>query len=173
MSQKVIETIRGIAQAAADIGYDGALKENGEPVKIGLKREEGHPIYGSRVMDGFNIGVSGKTLILSYHADVKLKEIYSNDFESDTMQMISEIIKELKKRFKANEGKSLSLTKVGEPQIRVESSSRVRCWATAKCSYKIGNMEETSDVLTDTGEPPQIEKNFKKFLELGGNKYKV
>ncbi len=172
MSQKVLETIRGIAQAAADIGYDGAINENGEPVKIGLKREEGHPIYGSRVMDGFNIGISGKTLFLSYHADVKLKEIYSQDFESETGRMMAKIITELKKRFKANEGKSLSLTKLGDPDIRVESSSRVRCWATARCSYKIGNMGDTKDVLTDDG-PPAIEKNFQKFLKQGGNKYKT
>ena len=109
MSQKVLETIRGIAQAAADIGYDGAVNENGEPVKIGLKREEGHPVYGSRIMDGFNIGISGKTLILSYHADIKLKEIYSQDFEAETGRMMSKIISELKKRFKANEGRALSL----------------------------------------------------------------
>ena len=173
MSQKVVEIVRGVAQAAADIGYDGCISENGEPVKIGLKREEGHPIYGSRVMDGFNIGITGKTLILSYHTDIKLKEIYSSDFESDTMQMITKIIKELKKRYKANEGSVLSLTKMGEPQIRVESSSRVRCWATAKCSYKIGNMEDTQDVIADTEGPPPLEKNFKKFLEQGGNKYKV
>ena len=173
MSQKVVEIIRGIAQAAADIGYDGALMENGEPIKIGLKREEGHPIYGSRVMDGFNIGISGKTLILSYHADIKLKEVYSNDFESETMQMVAKIIKELKKRFKANEGRALSLTKIGEPQIRVETTSRVRCWATAKCLYKIGNMGKTQDILTNADDPPSLEKNFQKFLKQGGNKYKT
>ena len=173
MSKKVLETIRGIAQAAADIGYDGAVNENGEPVKIGLKREEGHPIYGSRVMDGFNIGISGKTLILSYHSDVTLKEIYSQDFEAETGLMITKIIKELKKRFKANEGKSLSLTKIGEIDVRVESSSRVRCWATAKCMYKIGSMGETQDLLTGTDDPPSLEKNFQKFLAQGGNKYKT
>ena len=83
------------------------------------------------------------------------------------------VLKELKKRFKANEGKTLTLTKIGEPLIRVESSSRVRCWATAKCSYKIGNMEDTLDIITDTDGPPPLEKNFQKFLKLGGNKYKA
>ena len=171
MSQKIIEIVRGIAQAAADIGYDGAVNENGEPVKIGLKREEGHPIYGSRVMDGFNVGIMGETLVLSYHTDVKLKELYSQDFEAETGQKMAKIITELKKRFKANEGKTLSLTKEADPVIRVESSSRVRCWATARCTYKIGNMGETKDILTDDG-PPALEKNFQKFLKQGGNKYK-
>jgi hypothetical protein len=172
MSQKVLDIVRGIAQAAADIGYDGAINENGEPVKIGLKREEGHPIYGSRVMDGFNVGIMGETLVLSYHADVKLKEIYSQDFEAETGRMMAKIISELKKRYKSNEGKALTLTKKSDPVVRIESSSRVRCWATAKCSYKIGNMGDTQDVLTDDG-PPALEKNFQKFLKQGGNKYKT
>jgi len=166
MSQKVLETIRGIAQAAADIGYDGAINENGEPVKIGLKREEGHPIYGSRVMDGFNIGISGKTLILSYHTDLRLKEIYNQDLEEEIGSMMKKIIKELKKRFKANEGKALTLKKKGDVDVRVESTSRVRYWATARCLYEIGNMGDTKDVL-DEG-PPDIEKSFKTFLKQGG-----
>ena len=71
MSEKVLEIIRGISQAAADIGYDGAITEDGKPLEIGLKREQGHPIYGSRVMDGFNIGISCKTLILSHRPQIK------------------------------------------------------------------------------------------------------
>ena len=37
MSQKVVDILRGISQAAAGM-YDGATDENGEPIKIGLKR---------------------------------------------------------------------------------------------------------------------------------------
>ena len=166
MSQKVIEIIRGISQAAADIGYDGALTEDGNPLDFGMKRQQGHPIYSSRVMDGFNIGISGKTLILSYHTDIKLKEIYSQDLEGEIGSMMGKIIKELKKRYKANEKKALSLKKQGEVDVRVESTSRVRYWATARCLYEIGNMGETKDIL-DEG-PPDLEGNFKKFLELGG-----
>ncbi len=36
----IYEIVQGLSQAAAN-GYDGALDENGEPVKIGLKRERG------------------------------------------------------------------------------------------------------------------------------------
>ena len=137
MSKKVVDKITSLAQAAADIGYDGAINKDGTPVKIGLKREQGHPIYGSRVMDGFNISVSGQTLILSYHTDVRLREIYNQDFETEVGRMMAKIIKELKKRFKSNTGKGITLTKQGDPSIRVESSSRARCWATARCTYKI------------------------------------
>ena len=83
MSKKVLEIVRGISQAAADIGYDGALDAKGEPIEVGLKREEGHVIKDSRRMDGFNVGISGKTLILSYHTDMTLKEVYSQDLESE------------------------------------------------------------------------------------------
>ena len=167
MSQKVVEIIRGIGQAAADIGYDGALTEDGSPLELGLKREQGHPVYGSRVMDGFNIGVSGKTLILSYHTDIKLKEVYSQDLESEIEGIMANVVKELKKRFKANTGKALSLKKKGDVDVRVESSSRVRCWATARCLYEIGNMGETEDVLAES--EPDLEGAFKKFLEQGGH----
>jgi len=166
MSEKVLEIVRGISQAAADIGYDGAITEDGKPLEIGLKREEGHPIYGSRVMDGFNIGFSGKTLVLSYHCDLKLKEIYSQDLEVEVEGMMKKIIKELKKRYKSNTGKALSLKKKGEVDIRVESTSRVRYWATARCVYEIGSMGDSLDVLEEG--PPELEKNFKKFLDQGG-----
>jgi len=167
MSQKVLEIIRGIGQAASDIGYDGAITDDGKPVEIGLKRDQGHPVYNSRVMDGFNIGISGKILILSYHTDLKLKEIYSQDLEAEIGSMMNKIIKELKKRYKANTGKALSLKKKGEVDVRVESTSRVRYWATAKCLYEIGNMGDTQNILKDDG-PPDIEKTFKKFLSQGG-----
>ena len=50
----ILDIINGISQAAAN-AYDGALDENGEPLKVGLKREEGNPILDKRVMDGFNV----------------------------------------------------------------------------------------------------------------------
>jgi len=167
MSQKVIETINGIHRAANDIGYDGALTVDGKPLEMGMKREQGHPVYGSRTMDGFNIGVSGTLLVLSYHTDIKLKDIYSQDLEAEIGGMMKKIIKELKKRFKANEGSSLSLKKKGEVDVRVESASRVRYWATARCLYEIGNLGDTKNVISDDNRP-DIEKSFKKFLDQGG-----
>jgi len=81
--------------------------------------------------------------------------------------MMGKIVKELKKRFKANEGKALSLKKKGEVDVRVESTSRVRYWATARCLYEIGNLGDTKDILADDSRP-DIEKSFKKFLDQGG-----
>tara|TARA_B100000287_G_C20458712_1_gene712469 strand:- start:279 stop:824 length:546 start_codon:yes stop_codon:yes gene_type:complete len=166
MSQKIVEIIRGISQAAADIGYDGALMDNGEPYDFGMKRHQGHPVYNSRVMDGFNIGISGKNLILSYHCDLKLKEVYAQDLQTEIDGMMKKIVSELKKRYKANEGKSLSLKKRGEVDVKVESTSRIRYWATARCMYEIGGMGDVKDVLDEAS--PDIEGNFKKFLDQGG-----
>ena len=166
MSKKVLEIVEGIAQAAADIGYDGAVTADGEPVDFGMKRHSGHPVYDSRVMDGFNITISGKTLALSYHSDVKLKEIYGQDFEAETSRMMNKIVTELKKRYKANTNNNLTLTKQGDIQIRVESSSRVRCWATARCLYNIGNMGDVLNVKDSSRE--ELEKSFKDFISQGG-----
>ena len=49
MSEKTLEVIRGLAQAAAS-SYDGALDKDGEPITLGLKREEGNPITDSRTL---------------------------------------------------------------------------------------------------------------------------
>ena len=166
MSQKVIDIVRGLSQAAADIGYDGAVDKDGEPVKIGMKREEGHPIYDSRSMDGFKISFSGSTLNLGYHADIKLKDVYAQDLEAEVGRMMGKIITALKSRYKAHTGKGITLKKKGELDVRVESTSRVRVWVTARGQYDIGGMGDVKAVLSDEG--PDIEKNFKKFLEQGG-----
>jgi hypothetical protein len=53
LMNKVQQIIQGIAAAMAN-SYDGATDENGDPIKIGLRREEGNPVIDSRVMDGFD-----------------------------------------------------------------------------------------------------------------------
>ena len=68
------EIVRGISQAMTR-AYDGAHDENGEPVKIGLKREEGNPLIDKRVMDGFGVKFHGNRLMITYHAEIMLKDI--------------------------------------------------------------------------------------------------
>ena len=80
MSQKALDVVRGIAQAAAN-AYDGALDEKGEPLKVGLRREEGNPITDSRVVDGFKVRVDGNKLVVLYQSDIKLKDVYSTNYE--------------------------------------------------------------------------------------------
>ena len=59
-----MEIVRGISQVLAN-SYDGALDDKGEPIKVGLKREEGDPIIDSRVMDGFKVTFHGSQLRIS------------------------------------------------------------------------------------------------------------
>ena len=125
----VLEIINGISQVMAN-AYDGATDENGEPIKVGLKREEGHPINDSRVMDGFSVKMYPGSITIHYQAEVKLKDIHANGFESEIDSMIGEIAKFLKKEFKKVTGSALNLKpadgRAGEVKIVAQSTSKVR-----------------------------------------------
>ena len=60
-----LEIINGISQVLAK-NYDGALDENDEPLKVGLKREEGNPLIDPRVIDGFGVKFEGNKLCITY-----------------------------------------------------------------------------------------------------------
>jgi len=164
-----IEIIQGIQQAAAN-AYDGALDENGDLVKVGLKREEGNPLLDKRVMDGFNVSFYGNKLCLSYHSEIQLKEVYGNSFESDIEQMLEDVASFLRKEYKKVTGESLSLKGLGEVDILVQNTSRVRSWVQAKKHYEIGSLNEVESVPGSDETPQQrkIDPEFEKFLALGG-----
>jgi hypothetical protein len=111
-----LEIINGISQIVANT-YDGAHDESGEPIKIGLKREEGHPLLDSRVMDGFKVSFYDDRICIHYHSEVKLKDIYSGTFEQDTEAMIDQIAKFIKKEYKKVTGNALTLKAEGEAKI--------------------------------------------------------
>jgi hypothetical protein len=159
-----LKIIRGISQAAVDLGYDGAhLVEEEE---IGLKREHGHPVNDSRRIDGFNVRISGTTLICSYHSECTLKEVYSNNFESDLEQTMSDVTKALKKRYKSVTGDSLNLKEKSEVDARVQKTSRVRVFVVASKLYEIKNLTD----IANKREPSEnnLPKDFKTFLDQGG-----
>jgi len=161
----VYEIVQGLSQAAAN-AYDGALDENGEPLKAGLQREEGNPILDKRVMDGFNVVFYGNMICIKYQSDVQLKEVYTNGFEGEIEQRIADIASFLKKEYKKITGKSVSLTEEGEIDVRVETSSRVRSWVTAKMHYKVGGLDEAMKI--DAESKDNVESGWKSFLDLGG-----
>jgi hypothetical protein len=66
----VLEIVQGISQVMANT-HDGAVDGDGEPIKIGLKREEDVAITDKRVMDGFKVAMSGDTLFIKYHSKGK------------------------------------------------------------------------------------------------------
>ena len=68
--------------------------------------------------------------------------------------------------FKSKFSSSISLSKEGEIDIRVENSSRVRSWVTAKMHYKVGGLEEVAIVGEATED--KLAAGWEKFLSQGG-----
>jgi hypothetical protein len=161
----VYEIVQALSQAAAN-AYDGAHDADGEAIKAGLKREEGNPLIDKRVMDGFGVKFHGNIMTLSYQSEVQLKEVYANGFESEVESQMNEIIKFLKKEARKLGAGSISLTKEGEIDIRVENSSRVRSWVTACMTYKIGGMEEVAVVGEATED--KLAAGWEAFMKQGG-----
>ena len=162
------EVIQGISQAIAN-AYDGALDENGEPIKIGLKREEGDVILDSRVMDGFDAKFHGDKLIIKYQSEVKLKDTHDAKFENEIEGMIANIAKYLRKEYKKVTGNSLTLTKDGEIDMLVQRLSNYRTWVEATCSYKIGGLGDVTPVEESSEE--RLDNAIKSFLAIGKDKY--
>jgi len=159
-----MEIVRGISQVMANT-HDGALDDKGEPIKVGLKREEGHPINDSRVMDGFKVSFYGPQLCIHYHSELKLKDVYAKGFEDDLAQMIADIAKFIKKEYKKITGSALSLKKAGEVDAIVQNTSRVRTWVQAKQYFDIGGIDAEG---VKSPSEDNMEADFKSFLDQGG-----
>ena len=166
MSQKVVDIVKGISQAAGTM-YDGATDENGELLKIGLKREEGNPLLDRRRLDGAGVKVSGNTLVVSYMSELKRSDVDSK-LESDLEQTMSDIVSYLKKQYRKITGNTLSLKEKGEVDARVETTSRVRVFVTARKLYEISGMDEVENVAA--GSEDRLEKTFKDFLSQSSEK---
>ena len=166
-----LEIIRGISQAAAN-AYDGALDEDGNRIEIGLRREEGHLVHDSRLMDGFKVKFHGNVLIVTYQSDIKLREVHSGRFEDEILQTINNAANFLKKEYKRLTGETLTLTKTGNHDVFVEDISRIRCNVVATCDYKIGGM--TNVVESDEPESKDtVDDAIKNWLGSNANKRSV
>tara|TARA_R110002020_G_scaffold453705_1_gene668731 strand:+ start:436 stop:969 length:534 start_codon:yes stop_codon:yes gene_type:complete len=161
-----LEIVRGISQVVAN-SYDGALDDKGEPIKVGLKREEGHPINDSRVMDGFKVSFPGTQLCIKYQSEIKLKDVHARGFESDLEQMIGKVASFIKKEYKKVTGNTLSLKKVGEMDAIVQNTSKVRVFVQAKCHYDIGGLDSDTEAINGESKD-SVDAKFKSFLDQGG-----
>ena len=161
----VYDIVQGLSQAAAN-AFDGALNEDGEQLIAGLQREEGDPILDKRILDGFNVKFYGNMMCLSYQSEVQIKEVYSSGFEGEVEQRLADIAKFLKKEYKKITGDSVTLTKEGDVDMRVESTSRIRSWVTAKMHYKVGGLNE--DMAIEVPSKDRVEASWKTFLDQGG-----
>jgi hypothetical protein len=177
MSQKTLDIVRGIAQAAANC-YDGALDPDGKPYAIGLKREEGHLVNDTRRMDGFKVKIVANVLTINYQTECTLKEVYSTPFENDIDATCEDIKKHLQKKYKEITGDTLSLKVEGECHILVQELSRVRCFALAQKNYLIGGLEGVAPndgvknraTVLKNAERGDLEKSFKSFLDQNTDK---
>ena len=164
----VLDIVRGISQAAAN-AYDGSQDEkyslDGEARKIGLKREEGDPILDSRVVDGFNVRMSGPILTISYQSDIRLKDVYAGDIEADVDEMIENVASFLKKEYKKVTGDALSLSAEGEVDVLVQNTSKVRVFVVGKKNYKVGNLEGVLEVGLPSED--RLDKSIRDFISLG------
>jgi len=158
-----MEIVNGISQVMAN-SHDGALDDKGEPIKVGLKREEGHPINDSRVMDGFKVQFAGNQICIHYHSEIKLKDVHDKNFKSDLEGTIKGIAKFIKKEYKKITGNALSLKSAGDVDAVVETTSRHRCWVEA-CQYfdLAGKAEAVKGDSKDS-----VDAKFKDFLAQGG-----
>ena len=165
----VYDIIKGINQAAAN-AYDGSqygkYSADGEDRTIGLKRESGDAILDSRVMDGFKVRISGPKLIITYQSEMAMKEIHNSKLDEEIEQIYANIVKFLKKEYKAITKNALSLTEAAPADILVQNMSHLRTWAQATKVYTIGGMGEVK-ALFDNSTP---EERFKDFLSLSSDK---
>jgi hypothetical protein len=161
----ILDIIKGLNQAAAN-AYDGYQNMD---EKIGLRREEGHPIIDSRVMDGFSVKFSADKLIIGYQSEVLMKEVHPrNQFENEVERRFKDIVKYLKKEYKNITKSSVNLTEVGAADVLVQSTSRVRNWVQATKQYKIGGAGETESLKQPSSD--KMEDGIKKFLDLSSTK---
>lgn len=156
-----LEIINGISQVLANT-YDGALDESGEPIKIGLRREEGNPLVDPRIMDGFGASIVNGRLHIKYHTEIPLKEVHSSGFEGEMESMVEKVKSFIQKEYNKLMKSSLSLSDPSEVDVLVEYVSRVRC------SVKVHKCYEIKSIPIEPEK--EVDKEFDRMNQLGGLK---
>ena len=100
----ILDVVQTIQNIVGQRGYDGALDEEGNPIKIGLRREVDNVVTDSRLVDGFKVRFQGDKMILSYSSECTIKNVQQPDFEGMVEQKISAIISFIKKEYQGAAG---------------------------------------------------------------------
>jgi hypothetical protein len=162
----ILDVVQGLSQVASS-AYDGY--ENLD-TKIGLKREKGNPIIDSRLIDGFAVRFAADKLILTYQSDIQLKELHPrSQFENEISRTLADVIKFLKKEYKNLTKETVSLKPIGEPDILVQSTSRIRSWVQATQQYQIGGLD-TEVEATGKSSDEKLNDNIKLFIKTTSGK---
>ena len=141
---------------------------DGDPVKIGLRREEGNPLLDHRIIDGFGAHISGNRLHIKYHSEIPLKEVHSNGFESEMESMVEKVKSFLQKEYRKVTKSSLSLSDPSEVDVLVEYISRIRCSVKVHKCYAIGGTQSENNKPESSERP--TDPAFEKMVKLGGLK---
>ena len=141
--KSVSDIISAISTVYAQYGYDGALDDEGKPVKIGLAREESGPIRDSRVMDGFHYKLSANIMTLVYDTNITVEQAHKKEqVESEVEDYLDSIAAFLKKEYRKKTGQTLTLKKEGGTNILMEPMSQIRVIVTATRKYKIAELKD-------------------------------
>jgi predicted transcriptional regulator len=117
-------------------------------------------------MDGFNVLLSGNTMIVKYHGEIMLADVHKGNFEVKISEMIEDIVSYLKKEYKKITGNALTLKKIDkEPSILVQSMSKIRSWVQADCKYEIGGIPAEPELGSSVEE--RLDNSIKKWLGMG------
>ena len=170
MANADLEIIKDLSQAAGNL-YDGAVDDKGDPIKMGLKRDD-LPSTNRKYIDGGKIRFAGDKIIVNYEAEIRLQDVYKNGingFQNEMNDMIQNLVKQLKKNYKAIAGKSITLTPEGDDaNVRVDYVSRYRTLVLASRQYKISGLSEVMSATNDDTNKREISDAYRKFLEQGG-----
>lgn len=159
-----MEIMKGISQVMS-MSYDGALDQEGSPVEIGLKREEGSPLIDSRVIDGFSVRMmASDRLCITYNVEMKIKDVHSSSFESDIESALSSVKKFVQKEYKKCTKNTLSLSEDGPVKVDVQYISKIRTTVQACQIYKVAGLP-SSEV-----EERKVDDSIKNWLSLSTDK---
>jgi DNA-binding protein YbaB len=170
MAKEDFEVLKDLSVAAGNL-YDGAVDDKGEPIDMGLKRDE-LPDTNRKQFDAGKVRFAGDKAIVTYEAEITLKDVHKNGingFQNEMDEMIQKVVNQLKKNYRAVSGKTITLTAEGDgAKVNVEYVSRYRTLVHAVRPYKIGGL---TDVVAATGaevNKREMAETYKKFLEQGG-----
>jgi hypothetical protein len=117
-------------------------------------------------MDGFGVKFHGPLLRVTYQAETRIKEVQDNGFEDEVARKLQEIVKFLKKEYKAITGNTVSLTKEGDHHVLVQRISNYRTDVQAHCDYRIGGLTEVANVEEGSSDD-RLDKAVRDWLALG------
>lgn len=144
--QTTYEIIKHLNQAAKN-AWDGSHDKRFNPdneKKVGLKREKPYEEY--RIFDSFNVKIGGNILTIVYNSQITTKEYHENKkLKQDCEQTINDIVKYLKKEYKALAGKSIKLKKSGDVDVFAQHISSLRNTLVATQSFEITGIESDED----------------------------